>query len=147
VEGVVAEFAARYRSVGFVGSPLVPGEVTALERHLGLSLPAAYRAHLLLSGAAPPPVLVGADCYGHYLYKLRGWADELLAECGRPFALPADAVVFLMDQGYQFLYFQAGDGADDPPVWYFTEGMTAPEKRFDRFSAWVEACVAGWPVR
>ena len=138
----VTEFVGRYRSLGITGSPLTPGQVAALEQHLGLPLPAAYRAYLLVAGAYPPPKLVGSDCHGQYLYKLRGWADELLRESGRPFELPADAVVFLMHQGYQFFYFRADGCDDDPPVFYFIEGMGAPftpERRFERFSSWVAA--------
>lgn len=140
----VEEFVAHYRSIGLAGSPLRPDQVAGVERHLGLPLPPAYRAYLLLSGAYPPPALVGSDCHGQYLFQLSAWADELLEECSRPFTLPADAVVFLMHQGYQFLYFRADGRTDDPPVFYFIEGMasqSAPELRFERFSAWVEACV------
>ena len=143
--GDTAEFVARYRALGLGGSPLTPDEVAALERHLGLPLPAAYRAYLRIAGAEPPPELVGSDCHGDYLYLLRAGAEGLLRECGRPFDLPADAVVFLMHQGYQFFFFRADGCTADPPVFYFIEGMTtpaAPERRFERFSDWV-ACVSG----
>jgi hypothetical protein len=144
VDEAVAEFVAHYRSIGLTGTPFNPDQVAALARHLGLPLPPAYRAYLLVAGAYPPPALVGSDCHGEYLFRLRGWADDLLAECGYPFALPADAVVFLMHQGYQFCYFRADGCTDDPPVFDFIEGMAAPyapARLFERFSWWVEACV------
>lgn len=140
--GAVEEFLNRYRSLGLAGSPQTPEQVAALERHLGLPLPAAYRAYLLVAGADPPPELVGSDCHGDYLYQLREWADELLEESGRPFALPTDAVVFLMHQGYQFFYFRADGIAADPVVFYYFENWPAPQQRHDRFSDWVAACVS-----
>ena len=140
----VAKYVSYYRSIGLTGSPFTPDEIVALERHLGLSLPAAYRAYLSIAGASPPPKLVGSDCHGHRLYELRDGAEQLLRDCGHPFELPSDAAVYFMHQGYQFLYFRSDDRDDDPPVDYFIEGMTslyAPERRFERFSDWVAVCV------
>jgi len=141
VRAAVEDFIGHYRNLGLSGSALWASEVAALERHLGLILPAAYRAYLLVAGAYPPPNLVGSDCHNDYLYKLREWADILLGECGHPFALPADSVVFLMHQGYQFFYFRADGGTDDPAVWYYYENWSAPEQRYNRFSDWVAEIV------
>jgi hypothetical protein len=144
MDETVAEYVSRFRLLGLTGSPFRPEQVASLERHLGLLLPAAYKAYLLIAGEYPPPALVGSDCHGGYLYQLRDGAKELLRECGNPFELPADAVVFMMHQGYQFMYFCADSFGDDPPVFYFIEGMTreyAPEQRLERFSAWVKLYV------
>jgi hypothetical protein len=138
--GSIAEFVRRYHAFGLSGSPFTLDQVADLERHLGLPLPAAFQAYLLIAGAEPPPDLVGSDCHGDWLYQLRQGAEELLVECGRPFELPTDAVVFFMHQGYQFLYFRADGQDDDPPVFYFIEGMAAPhapERPFGRFTDWV----------
>lgn len=133
VEGYLKEFRAR----GLGGSPLDEDQAKDLERHLGLALPAAYRAYLLAAGAEPPPGLVGSDCHGGYLFDLRSWADELLEECGKPFALPGGAVVFMMHQGYQFYYFMADGETEDPPVHYFIQGRDGPEQTHTRFTDWV----------
>jgi hypothetical protein len=61
----------------------------------------------------------------------------LLEESGRPFALPPDAVVFAMHQGYQFCYFHAEGITDDPAVFYYFEGWPAARQPNDRFSDWV----------
>lgn len=139
MDEAVAGFVSRFRSLGLTGSPWTPSQVTALEQHLSLSLPAAYRAYLLIAGGRPPPSLVGSDCHADYLYQLRHWAAELLQECGDPFVLTADAVVFLMHQGYVFQYYLAGEWSDDPPVFQYLEGEPAPVEKFERFSEWVEA--------
>lgn len=141
MDTVVENYISQYRNLRLTGSPLLSSQVAALERHLGLLLPAAYRAYLQLAGAYPPPTLVGSDCHGDYLYKLREWASILLEACGSPFELPIDAVVFLMHQGYQFFYFRVDGGTDDPAVWYYYENWPAPEQRYDRFSDWVTAIV------
>jgi hypothetical protein len=145
MDNAVAELVSTYRYSGLAGSALTSEQIMALERHLGLPLPAAYRAYLLLAGAYPPPELIGSDCHGHYLYSLRKWAEELLQECGHPFELPSDAVVFLMHQGYHFFYFRADGCDDDPPVYDYIEGTTAPKRQFERFSWWVAALV--WAKR
>jgi hypothetical protein len=58
MDDLLRTFVARFRSLGLVGLPFSPEQVAALERHLGLRLPAAYRAYLLIAGASPPPALV-----------------------------------------------------------------------------------------
>src|SRR5262245_4753342 len=136
MDQIVADFVNRFRSLGLTGEPSDVNAIDALEKHLGLQLPKAYRAYLLIAGSAPPPGLVGSDCHGASLFKLREWGLELLKQSGNPFELPADAVVFLVHQGYQFFYFHAGV-TDDPPVFYYFENSPAPERKYERFSDWV----------
>jgi hypothetical protein len=142
----VAQFLTRFRSQGLTGEPCSPEDVAAQERHLGLPLPAAYQAYLLIAGCYPPPALVGSDCTLGYLFHLREWAAELLQECGTAFELPTDAVVFLVHQGYQFLYFRADGSTEDPAVFYYRERRPEPVPHAARFSDWV-ADVAGYEER
>jgi hypothetical protein len=137
MDETVADFVNRYRSLGLTGSPFDCQRLDALEKHHGLRLPPAYRAYLLIAGSGPPPELVGSDCHGDYLFKLREWGQELLKESGNPFELPTDAVVFLMHQGYQFFYFHADGLAEDPAVFYYFENWPAAERKYERFSDWV----------
>ena len=109
-------FLSHYRSLGLSGTPCTPEEVAKLEADLHVKLPAAYRAFLLLMGNGPDPILVGTECTIGDLYRLGEGAEELLAEDGNSFALTPDAFVFLMHQGYQFMYFQCDAANDDPPV-------------------------------
>jgi hypothetical protein len=139
MEQVIARYVGRFESLGLTGKPFGVKQIEGLERHLGVSLPAAYRAYLPIAGQEAPPSLIGSDCHGSYLFQLREWADGLLAECGKPFELPAGAVVFSMHQGYQFLYFVADGITDDPAEFYYFEGWSAPEQRYNRFSEWVAA--------
>lgn len=137
MDEIAAEFMARFEAQGLTGKSFSLNQITRLERHLGVRMPVAYRAYLLIAGQQAPPSLIGSDCHGDYLYQLREWAKELLVECGRPFELSAQAVVFFMHQGYQFLYFSADGEDEDPSVFYYFEGWSAPEQRYEKFSEWV----------
>jgi len=136
----VAAFVEQYKAAGLNGTPCRPADVEALEAEAGVHLPAAYRAYLLLMGLIPDPLFTGTDCSLHHLHGLREAADELLAENGRPFELPPVAFVFLMHQGYQFMYFVCGEATDDPPVYHYMEGEPVAVRKAERFSEWLESC-------
>jgi hypothetical protein len=133
----VEAFVNQYQSLGLTGTPCSPDDVAAAERHLGVPLPAAYWAYLLVAGHYPPPALVGSDCDIGFLYKMREWSGILLRESGNPFALPSNAVVFLMHQGYQFMYFLADGVTNDPAVFYYREFRPAPVLHAERLSEWI----------
>lgn len=138
-DSIVTSFVSRYRSFRLNGTSWSTDQITSLEKHLGLALPPSYKAYLHLCGDSPPASLVGSDCHSDYLFDLNEWGRELLDECGNPFELTKNEVVFLMHQGYQFLYFKAEQTIDDPPVYFFLEGFDAPELRHDKFSEWVKS--------
>ncbi len=132
-------FIERYRAWGLTGGPMDSESIARLEGHLGLPIPSAYRDYLALAGAAPPTSLVGSECHGRHLLDLREWAVGILDESDTPLRLPDDAIVFLVHQGYQFLYFHADGATEDPPVYYFFEGRSEFERSYERFSDWVVA--------
>lgn len=111
-------------------------EVADLEASVGLVLPARYREFLLLAGKGAGEFYVGTDFFVPQILGLNDDAAELLAENNESFALPDDAFVFLMHQGYQFNYFRAGEG-DDPPVYYYHEARGAPVQTMPSFSAFL----------
>ncbi len=80
---------------------------------------------------------IGSDCTIRSVPKLREGAEELLERCGSQYTLPKEAVVFLMHQGYYFVYFLAENGTDDPPVFAYQEGDSAPVMKAETFSAWL----------
>src|SRR5437764_15449035 len=98
--------------------PCTQSEVEEMERQLGLSFPPAYREFLLWMGHDAGEMLAGSNYRWHELPTLREWAVELLSGNNFPQALPEDAVVFLMHQGYQFMFFRASEGSD-PAVYYY----------------------------
>ena len=138
MDELVTALVLRYRESGLTGTPALPEEVEALERKLGVAFPAAYKAFLLILGRDGGPDFVGSDCTIGHVPKLREGAEELLQSCGSPFRLPESVVVFLMHQGYVFAYFIADGRSEDPPVFFYLEGDSAPVQKAETFSAWLQ---------
>jgi hypothetical protein len=63
---------------------------------------------------------------------------SMLRSQGSPFRLPERAVVFLMHQGYFFVFFVADGATEDPPVFACQEGDPGPSRHAESFSAWLE---------
>jgi hypothetical protein len=137
MDAKVAEFARRYEAMGLQGTPASPDEVASLERQLGVMFPAAYKAFLFVLGRDGGPDFIGSDCTIRHLPKLREWAEGLLRECGSQYTLPEKAFVFFMHQGYSFLYFVADQSSEDPAVYAYVEGDSAPVKKAESFTAWL----------
>jgi len=114
-------------------------DIARLEEQYGVCLPEIYKSFLLGSHPNVEKALVGTDMDMRYLPELRDWAQDMLEESGSSFRLASTDFVFLMHQGYQFMYFPCDD-SDDPPVFYYMEGQPAPQKKFERFSAWLALC-------
>ena len=96
-----------------------------------------YNAFLLILGRDGGSDFIGSDCTIRHLPKLRGWAEDLLRQCGSQYTLPEKAFVYLMHQGYSFFYFLADQTSEDPPVLAYLEGDPAPIKKAESFSAWL----------
>lgn len=122
---------AKFSSYGRVTTTRVQScteeEVRLLEKNLNCRLPDAYREFLLWMGHGAGAFLQGTDIFYKHVPKIQGWAKELLAENGFPVLLPDDAVVFMMHQGYQFMFFRVSEG-DNPPIYYYHEAC-----HFDSF--------------
>lgn len=76
----------------------------------------------------------GSAMFYPELNGLRKIATELLVEAQNDFALPLDAFVFFMHQGYQFMYFRTEVEECDPPVYNYIEGDTAPKRSYESFT-------------
>jgi SMI1 / KNR4 family (SUKH-1) len=95
-----------------------PEEITNVESDQGIRLPPNYRRFLELMGRDGGGLVGGSDLCCPDMLGLRQNAIDLLAENESVLQLPEDAVVFMMHQGYQFMYLQG----DDPRVHWWTEG-------------------------
>jgi hypothetical protein len=115
-------------------------EIAKLESKFGVRLPGPYKNFLSRFGRdkSASRMMVGTDYFVPVLFKLRGWAEELLQEDGNPFQLHPQDFVFLMHQGYQFYYFRADGADDDPPVFYYLENSKQPEQKFESISDWLK---------
>lgn len=115
-------------------------EILLLERSLGFTLPATYRAFLRIVGKGSGEFLDGSVFHLSEIPRLQEAARELLDEAGRPWALEAEDFVFLMHQGYEFLFLRR-DGSEDPPVYLYEELEAAPRLWARSFSDWIHAAV------
>lgn len=119
--------------------PCFEDDVLSLERDLGLDLPLAYREWLLWMGRGAGPFLRGTDVFFvDNLAELRVGALELFHVNGLDGALPNDAIVFYLHQGYIVHFLRASEG-DNPPVYgYAEDGRTdGPTLCYKNLSEWM----------
>ena len=121
--------------------PCSPEEVEQIESAQGVKVPKMYRDFLLTMGRGAGKFYQGTDCFYPRLLEVREYALELLEEDDTDFSFPQDAFVFLVHQGYQFMYFWDESGSDEPQVYYFMEGGGKPEKKFSCFSDFLEKSI------
>lgn len=95
-------------------------EIAQVERILNVKLPAAYREFLLRMGRGAGDFYCGSDLHWPKVLGLTEAGRELVSEDEADIQLPADAIVIVMHQGYQFLFIRATEG-DDPPVYHYME--------------------------
>jgi SMI1 / KNR4 family (SUKH-1) len=133
-------FLKEYRGLGFHGHPCLPSDIELIERYVGMPLPAAYRAFLLLMGRKPDSYFDGTDCSLSRLTQMQAAAHQLLVKSGNPFVLPANAFAFWMYQGYQFMYFLCEPETDDPAVFHYIQNESDALRTFGTFSEWLRTC-------
>ena len=114
-------------------------EVAHAEKQLGVRFPAVFRAYLLLMGKARGQLLCGsavarADTFAEF----RSEADQLLRESSVNDPLPSNAVVFVVHQGYTFLYFLA-DPEFDTPIYQYIEGNPEAKQIWPGFANLLDA--------
>ena len=96
-------------------------EVESLENSLKIKLPSAYKEFLMWGGHYAGRVFRGSDYQFELQQELQYWAKELLSENGLEGILPPISYVFLIHQGYTFLYFSSLI-ENDPNVYQYEEG-------------------------
>lgn len=132
----IAEGSRRLRSAGLLPPGDTGGcsseEIAQIESQVGQRLPGVYRDFLALVGRASSGFMRGSDFACGQLLRINREARDLLREGG--LSLSSSAFVFLMHQGYQFLYFDLNGGAD-PEVSRFEEGGTI-QRLGVSFSIW-----------
>lgn len=148
-EVMALTYTARFREIlqesGLARSEEIQGctrmEIAELESHFGLSLPPVYREFLLQAGRSAGMFYRGSALFYPGLKDLQKFATELLVEAKNDFALPLDAFVFFMHQGYQFMYFRTEGGEFDPPVYNYIEGDTAPKRAYQSFTDFLKESI------
>jgi len=112
------DFVTALRTAGISGEPCDEPTVRDLEQRLGISLPPAYRAFLLVAGHGFLTWAGSHHALDDDIAELQLKGKRLLKSRGA--GLPADAFVFLIHQGAAVRFFLLGDG-DDPAVYQWVD--------------------------
>ena len=131
IDAITEHFVSILRSHGVTGVPCDEWQVQEIEDGIGVILPPAYKAFLLLAGQGFAPFE-----RSHYAFE-----DDLaeLQRAGRRVAgsdrmeLPGDAFVFFVHQGVAVWFFLLDDG-DDPAVFEYVEHSPPVKQLAPRFS-------------
>ena len=112
-------------------------DISDLERHLGFSLPLAYRQYLRWMGRDHNGIFIGCDWFLKDVHSNTEYLPELLAENNVDWQLPEHYIGFMGHQGYIAAYFSLPAVSDDPPVFLYSEGrepdMVTEEGTFTEF--------------
>jgi hypothetical protein len=138
---LVAAIADGVMATGDQVMGLAAAELSDIEHDQPGPLAGAYRLFLELAGGGAGHFLQGSDVYYPAVIGIGQAARELLEENQAPFTLSDADRVFLMHQGYQFLFLR-GSGPD-PAVWSYCEtaapGTGAPVQVNGAFTGWLDA--------
>ena len=127
------EYARLTTFTGFTES-----EVADAERRMGLRFPSVFRGFLQQMAKSPGDLFCGMDLADlSELEEFNAYALELMSKNDPVLSLSPQAIVFLLVQGYQFMYF-VPTGEPDTPVMFWEEGMPEPRQEAASFVQFVE---------
>jgi hypothetical protein len=117
-------------------------EIQELDKYAGGQLPFVYKQFLRLFGRSAGELLRGSEysVIQQFRLHLREHAEEILVRTKATFALPKEAFVFLMSQGYQFTFFYIDEG-DDPTIYHYLEGDDTPRVLDSSLSGYLRRCI------
>lgn len=98
-------------------------------------LPESFEAYLRVAGQACGRLWVGSDSHYPRILTLKQSAISLTSETQVEIPMLNESVVFLMHQGYVFLYVSTS--GEDPSVMQFHESFAEPQQVADSFSEFV----------
>lgn len=114
---------------------LTEEEISNLETINSVKFPLVFRCYLQNFGKSHGTLFRGSDFSPEEFAGYRKWAEELLGEKGKESFLTQNAFVFLVHQGYTFLFFYS-EASFDLPIYQFVEGDDEPKiisKSFAKF--------------
>jgi hypothetical protein len=136
-----SESVAQGGELFLVCGPIPERIVADTEAALGVALPPAYRAFLLLAGRGCGPLEGSQYAIEDELAELQRVGRRIAT--GAKTTLPDGAFVFLVHQGFVCLFFLC-DESDDPVVYECVKGLGPPRSTSLRVSEWLSSEVAKW---
>jgi hypothetical protein len=114
-------------------------EIAAAEARLGSKFTDVFRAYLRQMGKARGHLFGGSNIAKPSQFdEFREFGQELMHETSPLLALPADAIVFLSHQGYQFTFIRP-QGDFDCPVLNYMETEESSKQIAESFAAFLDA--------
>ena len=111
-------------------------EIEALEKACGLALPYSYKVFLKNFGHCFGGVANDVEFLYQDVFPLTKIAREILQDEG-DLILSEKAFVFTMRYGEQFFFFEAEEGIENPPIFYYMEGDRSFSQKYDSiFDLW-----------
>lgn len=96
-------------------------DIHHIQKQFGIILPEYYKQFMLCLGQTSGSFLQGDDFHIDVVAEINLWVRQLLEESNEKYRLSSGDFVFLMHQGYEFVYFESGVG-ENPPVHQYVEG-------------------------
>ncbi|MCR6642517.1 MAG: SMI1/KNR4 family protein [Sporocytophaga sp.] len=125
-----------------VGSiiPCTENEIRELEFKLGVNLPKSYREYLLILGKDSGDLFAGSFVSSKDLLFFKNEAVKILIGNNFKKSLEPQDLVFLIHQGYQFMFFKCDKDEEDPKIYFYDEckGQTDFEVIAPSFSSFIE---------
>jgi len=118
-------------------------QVSLLEFELGVEFPTLFRTFLRELGLSCGLVFTGSDCNPKDYPSFLETAADLIAQSGLELFLTDKSVVFLLHQGYTFLYFESLTGYDTA-VFQYTESDSGPKEISSSFAELVDSELCLW---
>jgi len=128
------------QNCGVKGEPCDDWLVKDLEQQLGIKLPAAYKAFLLLAGHDFTPFHGSQYTLDDDLSELQRNGQNIFRKDHE--MLPLGSFVFFVHQGFVIRFFLLEDG-DDPPVFEYVKGWPPAKQLAPRFSEFLKSEING----
>ena len=133
-EDAWAYLARRGSCMGMLGR-----DVNMLKK-LNTKFPRVFVAYLRRMGRERAGLFIGSDAEPYYMHEYKQQAIEALRAGGVKQFLGRHSVVFLLHQGYSFLYFEGGNPSQfDSPIYQYIEGEPEPKRIAAGFAELLDA--------
>lgn len=122
-EYLYMDFLLGYKEYFEITSSCTEGEVTEIEKTLGVTFPRSYREVYLILGKQRGFRFIDDNSYTFPQYdEMRKGAEEIISQCEIDFVLGENMFITgcFMENGI-FYFFKLDEG-DDPPVYRYEEG-------------------------
>ncbi len=136
MEPVTDRFWIQLRGVlcGLQCLPCDEWQVADIQEELRVDFPAAYKAFLLLAGRGCEPLEPSKYTIDDDLAGLQRSGRRIMQH--ENLAVPQDAFVFFVHQGFVCHFFLLDNG-DDPSIYQCVEGMGPFQRIASTFSQWI----------